>query len=240
MRLRSTIVAVALALAGCGDAYPDYNYKMTIYIDTSDGEKAYSSVRSVEVSETSSIVDSAGTRQTSDLEGEAVIIDHPNGRTYYALLNRVGNLDFAKFVPSYAFEPYLGVYEPLSRGGAGEAKQRSEERYRRMISLEGPRPLPRTMPDRDRHRGDGERQTWPSFVTFDDPSRPESVREVTPDSLRVRRITIEITDEDPTSGIEQRLPWLDEYYDKMLDGARLHDGTPFANNLSTADFRSGS
>lgn len=44
------------------------------------------------------------------------------------------------------------------------------------------------------------------FVTFDDPSDPKTVREVSPESIGVSRITIEITDEDVTTGIEERLP----------------------------------
>ena len=48
--------------------------------------------------------------------------------------------------------------------------------------------------------------TWPMFVTFGDPDDPKTVREVSASELGVRNITIEITDEDVTEGIEERLP----------------------------------
>lgn len=59
------------------------------------------------------------------------------------------------------------------------------------------------------------------FVTFADSANPSTVREVTPESLGVERITIEITDEDVTEGIEERLIWLPDYYGRQLSGDRF-------------------
>ncbi len=71
------------------------------------------------------------------------------------------------------------------------------------------------------------------FVTFGDPKDPKTVRAVTPESIGVKRITIEITDDPVTTGIQARLGWLPAYYNKMLDGQRLNDGSSLANNLAT-------
>ena len=79
-----------LALGGCGDKFPDYHYKMTIYARG----KAFSSVRAVEQEEVSSIVDSSGRTVKTRVAGEAVILEL-GGRTYYALLSKLDDPDFA-------------------------------------------------------------------------------------------------------------------------------------------------
>lgn len=79
-----------------------------------------------------------------------------------------------------------------------------------MVAIKGPQELKRFIPvDKlRRHKGSGDPDFpgWPMFVTFSDPSDPKTVREVSPESIGVSRITIEITDEDVTTGIEKRLP----------------------------------
>ena len=83
---------MALSLASCGDdAFPDYHYKMTVHV----GGQTFSSVRAVEQEEVSSVVDSSGRTVSRKLRGEAVIIDHPNGRTYYALLGKPNDPDLS-------------------------------------------------------------------------------------------------------------------------------------------------
>lgn len=62
---------------------------------------------------------------------------------------------------------------------------------------------------------------WPLFVTFGNPNDPKTVREVSPDSIGISRITIEITKGDVTVGIGERLPWRQGYGEKRLSGARF-------------------
>lgn len=57
---------------------------------------------------------------------------------------------------------------------------------------------------------------------------------------RLKAITVEISSGPVTTGIEKRLGWLPEYYDKMLDGDRLNRSTELANNLSQNSFQQGS
>jgi hypothetical protein len=86
----------------------------------------------------------------------------------------------------------------------------------------------------------------PDLVTFADINNPGSVVEVDPYNLQAtlgpdiswNEITLEITNDWLTTGIKRKLPWIDAYYDKMLDGRRFHyfDKTKsLANDLSTAD-----
>lgn len=207
MRRSILTLVMALIISGCGGKYPDYNYKMTIHV----GENAYSSVRGIETEEVTSIVDSSGSTVKTKVTGEAVIMDLPSGQTVYALLSRPDNADYAKYIVGAALSPHrariAGEVDPDKRASA-DARQSNPwdegaDKRRAMLEVEGPRDLPRTLPARN---GRPPFQAWPFFVTFDDPKDPKTVREVSPSSIGVDRITIEITDEDVTTGIEERLP----------------------------------
>jgi hypothetical protein len=73
---------------------------------------------------------------------------------------------------------------------------------------------------------------------------PKSVEAVAADALeksfgpgtKLRRITVQITDDAVTSGIGKRLAWLGEYYNKMLDGHRYNDSTNLNNSLASGAF----
>lgn len=91
-------------------------------------------------------------------------------------------------------------------------------------------------------------ENYPLLVTFDDITKPETVKRVDPDDLAatfgagyaLEVVTLEITDEAVTQGrVEAVLGWIDEYYDKMLDGNRLRDfrTEKLANRLGKGDFK---
>lgn len=206
-------MASALFLAGCGDdRFPDYRYKMTIYVDTPEGTKSFASVRQVKEKEVPSIQNSSGWTVQTSLRGEAVILDLPGGRTAYALLTRPEDPDYAKYIIGAALRPFIHVpkrnewFDDLP-AKPGEALDRQAEASRQIVAVKGAKNLPRTLPNTDAARPDlPPFQAWPMFVTFGDPADPKTVREVTPDQIGVKRITIEITDEPVTTGIERRLP----------------------------------
>ena len=88
------------------------------------------------------------------------------------------------------------------------------------------------------------------LVTFGDLDDPTSVAEVDPDDLAasfgegyaLKRITVQITDDPVTTGIEQRLGWLRGHTSGMLDGranSTLKAENRFANDLSRIDFTRG-
>jgi hypothetical protein len=84
----------------------------------------------------------------------------------------------------------------------------------------------------------------PDLVTFADINDSKTVLTVDPNDLQAtlgpnitwNEITLESTDEQVTTGIKAKLPWLPAYYNGMLDGARYRDKNTLANSLSTADF----
>jgi hypothetical protein len=215
-----------LPLVGCsGDAFPDYHYKMTIYA----GGKAFSSVRGIAQEEVSSMVDSAGRRVERTLSGEAVIIDL-DGRTYYALLSKPDNADYATLITGAALAPYIPGAAPQTDAekAVGEVREDARrtadpgyylddmaERSRAMTQVVGPKDLPRTLPPRN---GKPPFEAWPMFVTFGDPKDPKTVRAVSPEEIGVSKITIEITDEPVTTGIEGRFSWWTQFGNKHFDG----------------------
>ena len=81
-------------------------------------------------------------------------------------------------------------------------------------------------------------------MTFRDIRDPKSVERVDPAALdksfgagvTLRRITVAVTNDPVTTGIEKRLGWLPEYWDRMLDGRKINNSTALANNLASDSF----
>ncbi|NMW31962.1 hypothetical protein HKD42_07810, partial [Altererythrobacter sp. RZ02] len=120
---------------------------------------------------------------------------------------------------------------------------RFEDMLRRTREIE----LPRYFRNRGHIRN---RSAYPMLVTFGDLSDPTSVAQVDPDDLAasfgtgttLKRITVQMTDDPVTTGIEQRLGWLPDTYSTMLDGnanQTIRAKNRFANSLNQGDFSQG-
>jgi hypothetical protein len=141
------------------------------------------------------------------VSGEAVTVDLPGGQTLFALLRSDGSVDWA----SYVF-----VYLALDQFAENAADISSK-----VLEVEGVRTLPR-MWSPVAHLD--ERSAYPMFVTFGDLADPTSVARADPDDLAatfgegvaLRRITVELTDDPVSSGIEERLGWLGEFLEPSL------------------------
>ncbi|HBM06154.1 MAG TPA: hypothetical protein DD369_11230, partial [Erythrobacter sp.] len=78
------------------------------------------------------------------------------------------------------------------------------------------------------------RSAYPMLVTFGDLDDPASVERVDPDDLaatfgegvRLKRITVQITDDPVTSGIEQRLGWLGNIREMNLSNEDFPEDFP--------------
>lgn len=245
--LSATLLPLVLSLGGCGDdRWKDYSYKMTVYADG----KAYSTVRHVTVTEGASIQSSSGRRVDRKVEGEAVIIDTPSGPVFALMTpadGQFGNGFYAAYVAEPALVPAIGKPKESEAEAAVREYREGQpgfdnladdaEKHNAMLKVEGPRDLPKTIPYPDRNQGPRDVTVWPMFVRFADINDPKTVQLVSPESVGVTRISVEITGDDPTTGIERYLPWLDKYYDKMLDGQRIHNSNELANNLTPGEFR---
>ncbi len=212
-------------LPGCGRRLPTYRYRMTVEVETPEGLKTGSSV--IEVRTTNSPAfpgpEAGGTR--TRVKGEAVIVDLGEAGLLFALLRgQSGDVDAAGF---YAADTLLGI-----RMNTGSAEDR-REKIRRLMAVE--------------RKGEIRPNRYPMLVRFRDIDDPTTVERVDPDNLaasfgegyRLRRITVAITDDRVSEGIEERLDWLGTTVTGYLDGAFSGGGPELSNILDTTAFRRG-
>jgi hypothetical protein len=85
------------------------------------------------------------------------------------------------------------------------------------------------------------------LVTFGDIKDPKSVKRVDPDDLsasfgagvKLKAITVEITDDAVTTGIGGRLGWLGEYPEPSLKSNHSPTDYSLAATIKHGDFRQG-
>lgn len=226
--------AAAAVLGGCGVLFPSdrLRQKITVEVETPAGLRSGSSVVETEVRKGKSWGDASGT--TFKLEGEAVAVDLPGGRTLFALL-RGGNDTQGD---AAAYQTRL-LYEALNAGAQAsvpvEVKGLSVMEARAAAKSAG---VCVTLPE----------GLYPLLVTFADTTDPKSVEKVDPDNLaagfgpgvRLKRITVEVTDEDVTSGIEAKLAKMRLEPDQSLDNNFKATTRPtLAQQLGYGDFSKG-
>jgi hypothetical protein len=233
-----TFALVATMLPACTaaeDKAPDYRYRLTVEVETPEGVKTGSSVIQVEqaLGGAASAGGLAGGQIYYSVRGEAVAVDLPGGRTLFALLRSENDIEWS-----------ARVVQMLAPKIKGEPWEHS---FDNVLLVKGSVEVPRMWPANVTLP---ERSAYPMMVTFGDPADPTSVAEVDPDELeatfgegvRFKRITVELTDDPVTSGIDKRLGWLSNYYDKMLDGnsnQTIRATNRFANSLTQGDFTKG-
>lgn len=205
----------ALLLGGCleaeaEDRAPDYRYRLTVEVETPEGLKTGSSVIEVRQSLMRPGSDpGAGVGVSRKVRGEAVAVDLPGGQTLYALLRSENNVEWASRV-YVLLAPKPEKNEPFV------------DQLDNVLELEGVQVLPRMW---RANVLQGERSAYPQMVTFADEADPTSIVRVDPDDLaasfgqgvRLKRITAELTDDAVTTGIEERLEWVNEAWSHDYD-----------------------
>jgi len=204
-------------LSGCKTNESTLRFRLTVEVDTPDGMKSGFSVMEVSAWGYSAAMN--GQSRGMAWRGEAVAVDLPGGHTLFALLRAKDtspHIDLA--------ETAMAALDPAYRNDWVESAARiaSGTRIRSFADL---RP-----------------ESYPMLVTFGDIADSTSVEEVEPDALedvfgpgvRLRRITVQLTDDNVTSGIRDRLGWLSAYPEPSLNPdhglrdfslpAKLHHG----------------
>lgn len=204
-------------------AYPThtYRFRLTVEVDTPEGVKSGSSVYQVQAKKLPKLLPEMGTRSV-EVRGEAVAIDLPGGQTLFALL-KTG----AHFGDMMGLS--MNTLHPDFRGArydvVGVAKALKKGQY----------PGPAKVAPAD----------YPMLVTFTDIADPASVVQVDPGDLaasfgeevRLRRITVEVTGDRVTTGIQKRLP---APSDKGFYGMRVQvDGEEKVAVLGRWEFSKG-
>jgi hypothetical protein len=218
------IISAALILAGalsaCSKTYT-WRYKLTLEVATPEGIKSAFNV--VEMSEYLVSFPHGGVRGATT--GEAVYLDLGPGR--YPLVTlltvRVGS-SVGPYGQNILEKVYGGKYEWNGDRNDGLAAL-IRNRGAREITID----------------------QLPELVTFTDPLDPKTVAAVDAknigrvlgDGISWHRMTIEITDEPVTTGLEKKLPWVNQMRETMLDGQRTSQHVTLSNSLSTADFKRG-
>ena len=227
------MLCLALATSACAsdDTAPDYRYRLTVEVETPEGLKTGSSVIEVKqrlVRAGSSPANMAVERR---VRGEAVAVDLPGGKTLFALLRSDNNVDWASYVMQ-TLAPHLD-------------SETFAQQLDNMLLLKGEIVLPRTFPPVGHLK---ERSAYPMLVTFGDLDDPTSVEEVDPDDLAatfgkgisLKRITVQMTDDPLTAGIERRLGWLEahgrHHASLKPSGSRYLDEAQLINLVTHGDF----
>jgi hypothetical protein len=186
-----------LAFQGCfGSSSTSWNQRLTLVIETPQGEVRGSAVTRVTKTETSGslvLPEARGVR--SEVSGEAVVVEIAPGRFLFALLS--GSDEEKRNATHWVYPAYQ----------LGQARSFGGEMMKLLTQpLDTPVPLPP--------------EGWPMLVTFDDIGKPETVRQVDPadlaavfgEGVRLKAVTLEITEETVTEGaLDALLPWLGPY-----------------------------
>ncbi len=222
-------VLLAIPIAGflayrglIGGQTVSYNQRLTVIVDTPAGEVRGAAVTSVTNIDTSGIIVPREARGVSSkVVGEAVVVEVTPGRWLFALLDgREDGLGKAEYLvyPAFALDKALGT-DGFRSYEAAMAKLRAQ-----------PPDTPGTIPPSD----------YPLMVTFDDITKPETVRQVDPADLAaafgpgvvLKAVTLEVTEEPVTDGrVQGVLGWL---CDHITNYRRLSGktGAIFDNELS--------
>ncbi|MDX2209450.1 MAG: hypothetical protein SFV20_03730 [Sphingopyxis sp.] len=183
------LAGAALAgLTGCiSPPKHRYRFKMMIEVETPDGIRSGSSVYEVTAQDLQALLPDEADRKWST-KGEAVAVDLPDGVTLFALLKTgamhgdMASLSMAALDPAFNND----VVESAERISTGHG----------IIS-------PAIV----------KRSDYPMLVWFPDINDPRSVAQVDPGDLqksfgagyRLKAITVQVTDEPVSTGIEKRL-----------------------------------
>ena len=249
-------LAAMLAVSGCGSSdtfgrsYTPIRYKLTAEVETPQGVKSGYSVIEVQWGMTGSMFGTQG-GSSFNVTGEAVAVDVAPGETLFALLRSNTDPDWAAYATeniSFAKADDIDrdVFAPEDATVADEVKSGVKDRAAQMAETE--RYLDQLRSDNSVHPV----KKLPYFVRFGDLRDPKSVERVDPDHLdksfgegfRLKALTIQITDDPVTVGIEKRLGWL-KGGGPLLDAGSIKappigQPYPFAVTINNGDFVKGS
>jgi len=198
-----------------------YRYRLTVEVEV-DGQ-IKSGSRVIEVISRPDLVPGRPLRYMTTFRGEAVYVDLGQRGNLFALLSAPDGFG-AAFLPDKVFFRYPVSASPEEQKSRfAEFKRLAQRRTLRELQI----------------------SQLPILVTFKDPNDPKSVTEVFPNDfaatfgprVRLKRATLEMTDEPVATGIENILPWVSSMK-TYLDRQSISRTRNPANRLSSADFKS--
>lgn len=211
------IVTAAVAAEVVRQAVPcgTWRYKLTINVDTPEGLKSGSAVREVEVCLVDHLVPEVADADVT-VKGEAVVVDLGQRGVLFGIMDIDGSRQLV-------FESFPGPI-PYSEEGL---KYYSELKDSKIISD------PKKYPE------------YAQLVTFSNLNDPLTVKGVHPEKpdvvfgegVNIQNMTVEMTEEPITWGIEEKLPWLNNIKGGYLHGELTSRKAPLG--LDGGNFKRG-
>jgi hypothetical protein len=213
---RLLLLLALLTLSGCERYF--WRQKLTVTVETLAGEVSASSVS--QVSWRKHWIRTDGMGWDYDLTGEAVVVEVTPGRYLFALMKGAGTTEYMGSVAAASIDGREGR---VIDGALFDEVRDKRDRAAGVIAV----------PE----------YQYPMMVTFGDIGDPASVKLVDPTDLvaglgpgvRLKSVTLEITDEAVTEGVVvEELVWLDEYRANQwrLNGKKCVAGPITSENLA--------
>ncbi len=240
------VIFTSSACGALGRSLPTYRYRLTLEVETPEGLRTGSSVIEIRAQVADRPILPDANALNVQVTGEAVTVDLGKRGLLFALLRSEEAAGWAG-----------GVMELVTpRPPHVDGENAYVTWHKAMLANKGLHELPRNAitnqrPWRNPKPGDPPKD-YPMLVRFKDVSDPATVERVDPDDLatsfgarvNLRRITVELTDDPVTAGIEMKLGWLGRTKGALVHvpvsdyppaGVRL----PFYATLTELDFIQG-
>jgi hypothetical protein len=224
--LAALISASLLSACGLIEQHYELRYRLTFEVETPQGLRTGSGV--VQVTTDLNPVWAPGPQTDAHLSGEAIPIDLPNGQTLFAVSYGPGGHPML-FLPGEVFGRLVNTPN-FEEGG------RTFYNLERQVDfLMSTKPTAELTEDQ-----------LPLLVRFRDVARPMSVEAVDPEDMpqvfgpgyRLRRVTMQVTDEPVSRGIERRLPWLKKLKPGTFNGREVPTTHELTDNIGPLTFKS--
>lgn len=234
--------ASAIGLVGCGASgknLPTYRYRLTVEVETPEGLKSGLSVIEVSTATAGRYTLPTPGSVSHIIRGEAVFVDLGSRGSLFALLRSDDNPDWAGTV---MFRLAPRVPHMLDENGKLDGDRYFEARFAAMLQRSEPIALPKTFPDAGHLKDQPAR---PMLVRFRDITDPKTIEKVDPDDLaksfgpgiQLKRITVQLTADPMTAGIENKLGWLSRFESMNLHASDFPEDIPVGDFLGL--FRKG-
>ncbi|MBK8174859.1 MAG: hypothetical protein IPK66_06190 [Rhodospirillales bacterium] len=238
-------LTIALMFAGilaatsvaCSQMFPSgtWRYRMTVAVETPEGLKTGSAVREVTVRR--GIALTPESLPSVQSKGEAVAVDLGQRGVLFALIS---------------YDDYLTVFSAFGWTSGGttpdgikyfsnlkDAKATlTPKQYPMLVTfkdISDPKTVERVI-ETDWCREKDENGTCIKEEFF---VKADHFEELFGRGVKLKEITIEMVNDPVTWGIQNKLPWLSQYYGQMFDGQRfntINSTLPLANSLSAGAF----
>ncbi len=237
----------ALPLAACdalGHSLPTYRYRLTVEVETPEGVRTGSSVIEVHTSVAGRYSIPTPGVVSHRVIGEAVTVDLGSRGNLFALLRTENDLDWPGNI---MFRMAHDLPRVHFQGGKYDSDRNFQAQFMAMLQHRDLVVLPSGFPSPLSPKG---RMARPLLVRFKNLADPGTIEKLDPDDLvrtfgegvRLRWITVQITDDPVTTGIVKKLPWLLNVHGnltKVPSGKSIND-MPFGSYVFDFDFMKGS